>query len=167
MKLKTLPLCDAPQYLSQVAKWYQANWGEIYPDRDIKTWEEYLSLNRDKLPITFIAVDVTDSNDESVVGTASLHIRPSILAELKNEVWLIGVYTNPKDRGKGVASELLKKCIQFSETHTLEMKPITEIMLLTYTSSKLYQKLGWENIGEFDVKGEKAMLMTRKIDSVL
>ena len=96
-----------------------------------------------------------------------MHIRPSILAELKNEVWLIGVYTNPKDRGKGVASELLKKCIQFSETHTLEMKPITEIMLLTYTSSKLYQKLGWENIGEFDVKGEKAMLMTRKIDSVL
>ncbi|PSW16884.1 GNAT family N-acetyltransferase [Photobacterium sanctipauli] len=99
-------LADHPDYAPKIAKWYFDEWAHIAPNitEDIvleKVIEK--SLNRDQIPLALVAREGGE-----LVGVLELKIR-----ENKNypeyENWVGGVFTNPPNRGQGVAGQLLNK----------------------------------------------------------
>lgn len=99
-------LADHPDYAPKIAKWYFDEWAHIAPNITEEIVLEKViekSLNRDQIPLALVA-----SEDGELVGVLELKIR-----ENKNypeyEYWVGGVFTNPANRGLGVASQLLKK----------------------------------------------------------
>ena len=99
-------LADHPDYAPKIAKWYFDEWAHIAPNiTEEMVLEKVIekSKNRGQIPLALIA-----RLDDELVGVLELKFR-----ENKNypeyENWIGGVFTNPTNRGQGVASQLLKK----------------------------------------------------------
>ena len=90
-----------------VARWYFDEWGVADPDATIERIADELldGLGVDALPSCWVAV-----TEGRVVGTAMLKHR-EVPAFHDFEHWLGGVYVDPECRGRGVARQLIQRCI--------------------------------------------------------
>lgn len=99
-------LADHPDYASKIAKWYFEEWAHIAPNiTEEMVLEKVIekSVNRDKIPLALVACEGGE-----LVGVLELKIRENTnYPEYEN--WIGGVFTNPVNRGQGIASQLLKK----------------------------------------------------------
>lgn len=154
-------LADHPEYADQLAQWFKDQWGEFHPERDLYAWSIELHFNRDKLPITLIALEETPDGVR-LVGTATLCIDKSYV-DNTDTVWLKRTYVPPEDRGKNISAELIQACISLAENLKQAGEPISEIMLLTRSANMLYNKYGWVELDKPSYLGGPVMLMTRKI----
>src|SRR5580692_5422429 len=95
-------LADHPQHLSTVAAWQHAEFGYLNPVTTIedRTGRLRLSLQKDALPIAFIAISASGA----LVGSAG--ILPATITHKHLTPWLSSVYVPDEFRGKGVASAL-------------------------------------------------------------
>ncbi|UIP29873.1 GNAT family N-acetyltransferase [Photobacterium sp. TLY01] len=98
-------LADCPSEAPKIAKWYYDEWARMAPNvTEEMVLEKVIekSVNRNQIPLSFVA-----HIDSELAGVLELKVR-----ENKNypeyENWVGGVYTNPKYRGKGIASKLLE-----------------------------------------------------------
>lgn len=161
MKIKIDYLVDHPECIDSVVQWSQDQWGIYYPHFRRADWLEKLFLNNDIVPTTLIAFD-TDTEIPKLVGTASLGIGGYPFGD-ENTVWLLAVYVPSEDRHKGVASELIKQCIEHARKYPGNGKIINKIMLLTYSSGEIYEKLGWKVIDKPIYREKEALLMAQVI----
>ncbi|WP_033298706.1 GNAT family N-acetyltransferase [Psychromonas ossibalaenae] len=97
-------LAEHPNEASKIAKWYFDEWSYIDPNFTESMFLEKVlekAVNCDKIPMALVA-----HKENELMGVLELKLR-----ENKNypeyENWVGGVFTNPDNRGQGIASQLL------------------------------------------------------------
>jgi GNAT superfamily N-acetyltransferase len=127
-------LADLPAAIPTLAQWFHGEWSH-FDGRSVAEVEAQLRccLNRDSVPITFVAL-----SDWKVIGTVSLDT--SDLPQYDHlSPWLASLYVLPSRRGEGVARALVEHAVAFA----LE-RGISPIYLWTPGSTRLYAECGWE-----------------------
>ena len=147
-------LADVPAAIPALAEWFHAEWHH-YDGRSIAETEAQLRdyLNRDSLPITFLAL-----SDSAVIGTVSLdtsdlpyydHLSP----------WLASLYVLPSRRCEGIGRALIEHLVTFA----LE-RGISPIYLWTPVSTRLYEGCGWQLLCCDVYSGRPITLMRLALD---
>ena len=96
-----------------------------------------------------------------MIGTAGFFRRPNNKERHKGHIW--GVYVQPKSRGKGIASALMKEIVR----RTREIDGIEQITLVASANlpaQRLYKALGFESYG---IEPHSLKLGDQYIDDVL
>jgi GNAT superfamily N-acetyltransferase len=127
-------LDDVPAAIPALAEWFHAEWHH-YDGRSIAETEAQLRdcLNRDSLPITFLAL-----RDSEVIGTVSLDT--SDLPQYDHlSPWLASLYVVPTHRRVGVGRALVEHLVGFAR-----VRGISPIYLWTPGSTRLYEECGWQ-----------------------
>src|SRR5688572_2594307 len=107
-------LADLPEAIPTLAEWFHAEW-HAFDGRSRSEIEAQLrdNLNRDSLPITFVAVDTTE-----VIGTVSLEL--SDLPPYDHlSPWLASLYVEPPRRRAGVGQALVSHAAEFARQRGL------------------------------------------------
>ncbi|MBN9289040.1 MAG: hypothetical protein BGO43_01695 [Gammaproteobacteria bacterium 39-13] len=155
MKIDIAYLKDYPQHLSLIAQWIFNEWGHYNPGSSLDRAKSKLSehLNKDSLPITFIALE-----NNQPVGTCSLRINDGIRPDLAP--WLGSLYIEPNARGRGLGEKLIDSVI--SKARSMKYP---KLYLLTFdaTLPNWYRKLGWYGIGADVLNGHPVNVMERAI----
>jgi GNAT superfamily N-acetyltransferase len=132
------PLANCPEAISTLAQWICDEWP--YEGRTRGEIETQLreNLNRDRLPITWIA-----RSGEDVIGTVSLDLSDLPLpAYAELSPWLASLYVIAPARGRGVGLALVNHALDFARSRS-----IATVYLWTPGSTKLYEKCGWKIFG--------------------
>lgn len=146
-----VPLADVPAAIETLARWFHREWS-AYDGRSPEEITAQLgrNLNRDRLPITFLAV-----RDAEILGTVSLdesdlpshdHLTP----------WLASLYVVPSARGMGLATALVKHLLTFAGAHG-----VARVHLWTPGSMALYEKMGWRLLERATCAGYPIQIMER------
>ncbi|MFW6008368.1 MAG: GNAT family N-acetyltransferase [archaeon] len=142
-------LADRKENIEEIIDWLYKQWGDNY-EYGKEVWEKriYNRLVKKTIPTTFIALE----NDEAI-GTASI-IEHDM--DIKKELtpWLADVYVKEENRGKRVATKLIKRVIK--EARDINVK---KLYLYTREAEGLYKKLGWEVIERVNYYGVHVPIM--------
>ena len=139
MEIIRLEEKNSPHF-EAVFQWNYYWWGErdgISPAEVRCTLEH--SLNRDRLPQTFVAVE-----QGRAIGMYQLSMIDDLYCRPDLYPWLIDVYVDEPYRGKGVFSEMMKTVPQNARAAGL-----TELYLYT-THAGLYEPFGWTFVQEVE-----------------
>jgi GNAT superfamily N-acetyltransferase len=101
---------------------------------------------------TFVLLD-----QDRPVATASL-AHDDLAARRDLTPWLAGVFVEPDWRGRGYATELVRRVETFASAASV---PI--LWLYTWTAEPLYARLGWQRVGLEQDRGQEVVLMTRHL----
>lgn len=155
--LRIVPLADRPDLAATVGRWHWDEWGGEDPAGSAEAWIARVATyaERDAIPALYVALD-----DEEPVGSASLvsHDLPDRddLAHLGP--WLSGVYVVPERRGRGVARALVG-CVERAATRL----GVDRLYLYSQTARGLYERLGWQRIGQLTTAEGRADLMSKSL----
>lgn len=121
------------EYMETVTKWLCEEFGN---EDNYKFFESIIksSLTKDKLPLTFVAID-----GDKVVGTVGLW-RADLLSRQDLYPWLSALYVTEDYRDRGIGQELQKFIINYCKG-----KGIDKLYLYTDLEN-YYEKMGWEYI---------------------
>jgi GNAT superfamily N-acetyltransferase len=147
-------LADVPAAIPALAEWFHAEWHH-YDGRSIAEIEAQLRdcLNRDALPITFLAL-----SDSEVIGTVTLDTS-DLLHYDHLSPWLASLYVLPSHRREGVGRALVMHLDAFA----LE-RGILPIYLWTPGSTRLYEECGWKVLCRDVYSGLSITLMRRALE---
>ncbi|MGD9592829.1 MAG: GNAT family N-acetyltransferase [Candidatus Berkiella sp.] len=148
-------LKDHPQYLPLVAEWMFNEWGHFNPGSTLERAKLKLGehLNKDSLPITFIALD-----NNLPVGTCSLRINDGIRPDLTP--WLGSLYVVPSARRKGIGEKLIDAAV--SKARSMKC-PKLYLFAFDATLPNWYKKLGWHEIGMDKLNHNPVSVMEKAI----
>jgi N-acetylglutamate synthase-like GNAT family acetyltransferase len=130
-------LANHPQWLPILAEWTYSEWGKFDSNNSlqatIKRYED--RLNKDHIPLMLVAY-----SDSHPVGCVSLKetgmtIRPDYTP------WLGSMYVNPKERRKGIGSQLMQRAIAESKKLL-----VPTLYLWTALAEGFYLKYGFNTI---------------------
>ena len=111
-------------------------WKDIFSDSDsyVDLFFEY----KMKPECTFIAKE----NDEIAGAVYSVH-SPIVLnsGEVISALYMCGICTKPKYRGRKIASKLIEKCFEFAEKQNVDLCYLIPANLELF---EFYEKLGFE-----------------------
>lgn len=150
--MKIAYLADHPLHLPTLATWQYAEFGYLNPAMTIKDRTERLrlSLQRNALPITFIALSASGR----LLGSAG--ILPTTITHKHRTPWLSSVYVPDEFRGNGIASALSLHAI--AEVARLGYD---RLYLFTPRSEALYARIGWITFDRIEYNGVPLTLMER------
>ncbi len=154
MNLEFEYLADHPEQVDRVIAWWHTVWSDRMGPLDQAARQLAASLNTDSLPIQILA-----TVDGEPVGTAVLKLQE--LAELfpDKQYWMGSVYVDESHRGASIASRLAERIIELAESRGLP-----HLYLQTVNASGgLYARLGWEPLQLCNYRGERTLLMVRKL----
>ena len=148
------PLVERPDLVDQVAAWGFAEWGHLNPGETLEQRRVRIrgKMNVDRVPVAFVALD----DAGGIVGTASL-IFDDLEGDPRNP-WLASVFVPPEQRGKGIASALVR---------TVEAAArrigYSRLYLFTTSAARLYAGLGWRALEQRDYRGEHIQVMDKAL----
>lgn len=96
--------------------------------------------------------------DNHLMATASI-IEYELNDDPRRRYWLGEVFTALNWRGRGVGSALVKACIARAKAARLG-----ELWLYTPDQQALYQRLGWYEVEQRDIAGERVSVMVLRLD---
>ncbi len=133
LAVNIVPLADHPGAISLLAAWFHAEWSG-FDGRSEEIIEAQLAenLNRDSIPITFLAMA-----DSMVVGTVSLDLS-DLPTHNHLSPWLASLLVVPEARGRGIATALVRHAQAFAVLHK-----VPSLFLWTPGSARLYERCGW------------------------
>jgi len=131
--------------LDTIIVWHRKEWGNEWAD------QVQQSTRDNQIPTVYVAI-----KDGIAVGTSML-LDYDMTTHPELTPWLGGVYVKPEHRGHGIATLLSKHAM--SEATRMG---ITRLWLYTVSSSRLYEKLGWEYCMQENYLNEQATIM--KVD---
>ncbi len=101
-------ISECPQYINQLAHWFQKEWGHYDHEWTVESLREELKakIDRNTLPLTMVA-----SFDGELVGTYSLDLEDLVIRP-QISPWLASVFVNPKYRHQGIGTLLIKTALQ-------------------------------------------------------
>lgn len=152
--MRVVPLVERPDLTEQVCVWGFGEWGHLNPGQTLERRRAEVrgSLNVDRVPITFVALD----EGGGIVGMASL-----ILDDLEGDPrnpWLASVYVPPGHRKKGIASALVRTVEQAARRIGYD-----RLYLFTSTAPSMYAGLGWRALEQRDYRGEHVQIMDKAL----
>jgi predicted N-acetyltransferase YhbS len=127
-------LANHPELIPTIAEWHTREWGDVPPLATVADRIEKFRghLNRDRIPLTLVAVD-----DDELLGSASL-VEEDLPGRDDLMPWLASVYVAPEHRRRGVGSKLVRQIVaKASELN------VRELYLFTWSQERLYENLGW------------------------
>ena len=153
-------LNDKPDFIPQIAKWYNSEWGDIddgsgLQNRDTAALEIKLAdyLNSDTVPLMLVA-----TKNSELVAAAQLRFQENKTYP-ENSHWLGGVYVSEPHRGNGTAQTLIEAIVTKAKqlnVHRLYLQ--TEDL-----SGGLYKKMGWKAVEEVKYCGIDLLIMQRDL----
>lgn len=143
-------LVDHPQHIPTLAAWHYGQWGHLNPGDSIPARIERLSKHtgRPGIPTTLIAVE-----EDRVLGSAGLVVN-DLSSHPHLTPFLASVYVAPANRGRGVASALVRQMMT-----VVQELGLPTFYLITPDQQRLYGRLGWVAQGEIEYRGEAVTLM--------
>jgi GNAT superfamily N-acetyltransferase len=147
------PLADLLAAIPTLAEWFCAEW-QAFDGRSCAEIAAQLqdNLNRDSLPITFVAVEAAE-----VIGTVSLD-----LADLPPydhlSPWLASLYVVPPRRRAGVGRLLVNHAAEF-----VRQRGLSPLYLWTPGSTRMYADCGWEAMESATYAGRPITIMRRAL----
>jgi GNAT superfamily N-acetyltransferase len=149
-------LADHLEHLHTLAAWFLDEWGFFVPGATLRTFADRLAqhLNRDQLPIAFIALE-----GRTPLGTASL--RQYDMDTRRNlSPWLGGVYVVAPFRERGVGSEL----VRLAEAKAADLG-FRVLHLFTFDKEAFYARRGWRVLERTTYRGHAVTVMDKVIGS--
>ena len=152
--MKIVPLVERPDLADQVAAWGFAEWGHLNPGETLQQRQVRIrgKMNVDRVPVAFLALDRSDA----IVGTASL-IFDDLEGDPRNP-WLASVFVPPEQRGKGIASALVR-----TVEDAARRLGYSRLYLFTTSATRLYAGLGWRALEKRAYRGEHIQVMDRAL----
>ena len=148
-------LADRPDDVPLVIDWWRTIWADRMGE-DVEAAREQLrsSLRSSGFPIHILA-----TVDGRPVGTAAL--KDQELAELFPDYhyWLGSVFVEAGSRGELIASKLSQRVVEMAKLLQLPHLYLQTVNL----EGGLYADLGWEAVDEFTHRGERALLMLKRL----
>lgn len=143
------PLADLPDAIRTLANWFYAEW-HVFDGRSIECIAKQLSgnLNRDSIPITFIA-----HHNSELLGSVSLDLFDLPSFDYLSP-WLASLYVHAPFRGQGVGRGLVCHLQHFASSHG-----ISPLYLWTPGSTKLYERCGWAEFASATYGSQSIKLM--------
>ena len=144
------PLANYPEAIPTLARWFHNEWP--YENRSLDARETQLrqNLNRDRLPITWVAREAGET-----IGTVSLDLADLPLPDFTQlSPWLASLFVIPPARGRGVGPALVNHLLEFARNRSL-----APLYLWTPGSTKLYEKCGWNIFDTAVLAGHPITLM--------
>lgn len=140
--------------IPEIAEWYFHEWGYLAPNETVGELKANLEtyLNDDKVPL----IVLTKQNGE-LCGVAQIKYREMDIYPDK-EHWLGGVYVKENYRGKGLASSIIKKALEYASDFGIQALYLQTIRL----DGGLYARLGWESEAKIHYKNEDLLIMVNK-----
>ncbi|MFH1755567.1 MAG: GNAT family N-acetyltransferase, partial [Candidatus Latescibacterota bacterium] len=148
-------LADYPHLAPIIARWHHEQWSYLNPAKPLASRiEEYQSRHKGgQIPSTVVALSGSE-----VVGSASL-VEHDMDTHRELSPWLASVFVSPAHRGKGIGSALVRRI----EREAGDLG-ISVLYLFTPDRESLYSRLHWTAIAREEYKGERVVIMKRKID---
>ena len=109
-------------------------------------------MDPDRVPVVFVALDDADA----IVGTASLTF-DDLVGDPRNP-WLASVFVPPEQRGKGIASALVR-----TVENVARRFGYASLYLFTASADPLYARLGWRALEQRDYRGERIQVMDKAL----
>ncbi len=129
-------LKEHPEYISELARWFEAEWAPYYglegpgdAEKDLQA-----SLNTDSLPLTFIAIE-----QKQILGTISL--KEKSISHDHLGPWLAALLVGDKYQGKGIERKLLIEAEQQARNLGFD-----SIYISTQKAKSLLDLNKWERI---------------------
>lgn len=150
------PLIDHLDLVPIIAQWHWQEWGTTDIEGDVETRTKKLrtDLRRDRVPIMFVALDGNVPLGTSALSASDMTTHPELTP------WLANIYVAPAARGRGIAKALVLYAMQQAMAFGH-----LRLYLYTHTARGLYEKLGWQEIGEEWYEGHLNTLMQCDITS--
>lgn len=147
-------LLNHPHLIEEIANYFYAEWGYLYPERNLKDFKASISerLNFDKMPLALVAMD-----QDKFMGTVCLK---EYDLETRKDItpWLAGLYVKEEFRNKGVGTLLIDNIIEVAKK-----MGIKRLYLYTPTAQDYYKKLNWSIIGQENYCGTNVTIMTKNL----
>ena len=144
---------DYPELIDTVAKWHWTEWGRDRGE-SLSSWTAGLKsrTNRDRVPMTFIAID----NAWSPIGSVSVvtHDMPDRADLAHLSPWMAGVFVVSSERGKGVGRMLVRHAA--AEAARVGA---SKLFLYTSTARPFYERLGWTFLRDDFYEGGPVTMM--------
>ena len=143
-------LADHPAHPETLARWHMEEWAGYYAGRTLAqvTGAFQARARRSGLPQALLALKGTD-----VVGTVSL-AATSISTHAHLTPWMIGLYVAPEQRGKGVASVLVRHAVDRARSLG---ERVLHVAVRSHEES--YVSAGWEVIDRVRHEGEDLVVL--------
>ena len=149
---------DYPAFVDAVAKWHWDEWGHADPTGSLETWTSSLRrrVNRDRVPMTFVAID--DSGEP--IGSVCLveNDMPDRDDVRDLTPWIAGTFVVPAKRKRGVGTALMQHAV--AEASRIGAR---KLFLYTSTARRFYEKLGWRALRDNFYEGEAVTIMTLRV----
>lgn len=154
--MKIVALVERPDLADQVAVWGYAEWGHLNPGETLEQRRLRIrgKMNVDRVPVAFVALDEAGA----IIGTASL-IFDDLDGDPRNP-WLASVFVPPEQRGKGIASALVR-----TVEDSARRIGYSRLYLFTTSAAALYARLGWRALERRAYRGEHIQVMDRNLSS--
>jgi GNAT superfamily N-acetyltransferase len=148
------PLSCHPDRVVELAGLLNEEWFEFAPWSDRERIEKRFveAASGAAYPKAFLAL-----NDDAVVGTASIKLR-ALPHHPDRLHWLDEVFVVPDYRGQGIARGLIDAAVDYARNLLAE-----DLFLYTPDKQALYERLGWAEVDQDQVNGERVSIMVRRL----
>ena len=133
-----------------MATFLNGEWGHLPPWSNQAALEEDLQQRLQTAHAPFVLIALLD---HELVGSASIKINELIDLPEK-EFWVGDVIVDPKYRGQGVGTIIVRKLIEYARLFGLG-----ELHLYTPDHQDFYRRLGWHDVGQHFANGEDNTIM--------
>lgn len=142
---------DSP-HVATLAEWTHTEWGHLHPGRSLSAAiaEFRAECGAGGVPSVFAAL-----HGDIPVGTASL-VADDMSDRRELTPWLASVYVLPEWRGRGIASQLVRRVEEEAQAHGHG-----RFYLYTPDQQALYRRLGWRDLEDREYRGEAVTVMRR------
>lgn len=147
-------LADKKEFIAELAELHHAEWKHLNPSITLEERTKAIAAaeGRKGIPSIFIAI-----SEEQLVGSAAL-VQNYMDTKPELSPWLAAVYVKEGFRHQGVATQLIARCAD----EAVRSK-VNACYLYTEFASRLYKKLGWQQLERCEYKGVTVDVMCKQI----
>jgi GNAT superfamily N-acetyltransferase len=156
VRWRIVNLLDAPQHGPTLSSWHVAEWGHLYPQWNVAAaTAEFAAMQRDRLPMTFIALDLVS---DELLGSASVILDDELPGFDDLGPWLASVYIRPDVRGLGVGRALVEATLRAATVAGVE-----HCYLFTDSAADYYRRSGWTLHGTALAGGHAVNVLEKRL----
>jgi GNAT superfamily N-acetyltransferase len=150
MQLTIAYLSDGAHLVPLLARWHHEQFGYLAPENALERHVAVLqnTLNRDKIPLTFVALSGAVPLGSASLVCHDMSTRPELTP------WLARVYVVPERRGQGIGTQLVRRTVVEADRLGVE-----HLFLYTPDKERFYARMGWAVRERVEYRGWNVALM--------